>query len=133
MPKYAVNCMINVLGNLEGKNILVLGLSYRANVKESAFSGCFELNKEIKKYGANVEVIDPYFSTKEIEDLGLKSYSAINTDIDGIIVHTNHKEFDSILKMPFPNCKVIIDGRNFLNNIKVINSIPIFSIGSGTN
>jgi nucleotide sugar dehydrogenase len=133
MPKYAVNCMINVLGDLKGKNILVLGLSYRANVKESAFSGCFELNKEIKKYGANIEVIDPYFSTKEIEDLGLKSYSGINTGIDGIIVHTNHMEFTSILKTPFPNCKAIIDGRNFLKNIKVINSIPIFSIGSGTN
>ena len=74
-----------------------------------------------------------FYSTKEIENLGLKSYSGINTDIDGIIVHTNHKEFTSILKTPFPNCKAIIDGRNLLKNIKVNNSIPIFSIGSGTN
>jgi nucleotide sugar dehydrogenase len=132
MPRYAVKRMINVLGDLNGKNILVLGLSYRANVKESAFSGCFELNKELKKCGAKIEVIDPLFSNKELEDFGLKSYSGKNTEVDGIIIHTNHMEFTSILKSPFPNCKAIIDGRNFLKNIQEINSIPIFSIGGGT-
>ena len=133
MPRYAVESMMNILGDLNGKNILVLGLSYRANVKESAFSGCFELNKVLKNYGAKIEVIDPLFSDKEIEDLGLKSYSGKNTEVDGIIIHTNHMEFTSILKKPFPNCKAIIDGRNFLRDIQEINSIPIVRIGGGSN
>ena len=133
MPRYAVESMMNILGDLNGKNILVLGLSYRANVKESAFSGCFELNKVLKYYGAKIEVIDPLFSDKEIEDLGLKSYSGKNTEVDGIIIHTNHMEFTSILKTPFPNCKAIIDGRNFLRDIQEINSIPIVRIGGGSN
>lgn len=131
MPRYAVERLMNVLGDLNGKKILVLGLSYRANVKESAFSGCFKLNDELKNYGAKIEVIDPLFSDKEIEDLGLNSYSGKYTEVDGIIVHTNHTEFLSILKFPFPKCKVILDGRNFLKNIREINSIPIFSIGGG--
>jgi nucleotide sugar dehydrogenase len=116
MPRYAVESMMNILGDLNGKNILVLGLSYRTNVKESAFSGCFELNKELKNYGAKIEVIDPLFSDKEIMDLGLKSYSGKNSEVDGIIIHTNHMEFTSILKTSFPNCKAIIDGRNFLKD-----------------
>ena len=132
MPRYAVDSMRNFLGDLNGKNILVLGLSYRANVKESAFSGCFELNKELKKHGAKTEVTDPFFSDKEIEYLGLNHYSGKNTEVDGIIIHTNHTEFTSILKTPFPNCKVIMDGRNFLKNADAINSIPVFSLGSGT-
>jgi nucleotide sugar dehydrogenase len=132
MPRYAVESMMNILGDLNGKNILVLGLSYRANVKESAFSGCFEVNKELKNYGAKIEVIDPLFSDKEIEDLGLKSYSGKNAEVDGIIIHTNHMEFISILKTPFPNCKAIIDGRNFLKDIQEINSIPIVRIGGGS-
>ena len=73
------------------------------------------------------------FSDKEIEDLGLKSYSGKNTEVDGIIIHTNHMEFTSILKKPFPNCKAIIDGRNFLRDIQEINSIPIVRIGGGSN
>jgi len=133
MPRYAVESMMNILGDLNGKNILVLGLSYRANVKESAFSGCFELNKELKKYGAKIEVIDPLFSDKEIMDSGLMSYSGKNTEVDGIIIHTNHMEFTSILKTSFPNCKAIIDGRNFLKDIREINSIPIVRIGGGDN
>jgi len=133
MPRYAVESMMNILGDLNGKNILVLGLSYRANVKESAFSGCFELNKELKNYGAKIEVIDPLFSDEEIMDSGLKSYSGKNTEVDGIIIHTNHMEFTSILKLPFPNCKAIIDGRNFLKDIQEINSIPIVRIGGGGN
>ena len=133
MPRYAVDRLMNVLGDLNGKKILILGLSYRANVKESAFSGCFELNKILKNYGANIEVIDPLFSNEEIEDLGLKSYSGKNAEIDGIILHTSHKEFTSILKTPFPMCKVIIDGRNFLRNIEKINSIPVVCIGGGNN
>ena len=132
MPRYAVESMMNILGDLNGKNILVLGLSYRANVKESAFSGCFEVNKELKNYGAKIEVIDPLFSDKEIEDLGLKSYSGKNAEVDGIIIHTNHMEFISILKTPFPNCKAIFDGRNFLKDIQEINSIPIVRIGGGS-
>ncbi len=132
MPRYAVERLMSVLGDLNGKKILVLGLSYRANVKESAFSGCFELNKILKNYGANIEVIDPLFSNEEIEDLGLNSYSGKNTQVDGILIHTGHMEFTSILKSPFPNCKAIIDGRNILKNIREINSIPIFSIGGGT-
>ena len=94
---------------------------------------CFELNKTLKKYGANIEVIDPLFSNEEIEDLGLNSYSGKNTEVDGIIIHTNHMEFTSILKTPFPNCKAIIDGRNFLKDIQEINSIPIVRIGGGSN
>lgn len=133
MPRYAVDRLMNVLGDLNGKKILILGLSYRANVKESAFSGCFELNEELKNYGAKIEVIDPLFSDKEIEDLGLNSYSGKYTEVDGIIIHTNHMEFLSILKSPFPKCKVILDGRNFLKNIQDINSIPIIRIGGGNN
>ena len=129
MPKYAIECLKNFLGDLSGMNILVLGLSYRANVKESAFSGCFELRNELVKHKAIVQVIDPYFSTEEIQNLGLNPYAGVNAEVDGIIIHTSHSEFNLFLREPFPNCRIILDGRNYLNNTKEINSIPVRKLG----
>lgn len=113
MPNLVVRQIKKEFGELEKKKILVLGVSYRPNVKESAFSGTFEIVKSFEHEKAEVQVLDPFFSENEILNLGLKPYDGILSSIDVIVIHTAHIEFRKFLNQDLPSGLFIYDGRNF--------------------
>lgn len=119
MPAYAVKQLKFKLDTLRNLTVLVLGVSYRSNVKESAFSGVFDLVREIERNGARALVLDPMYSESEIEFLDLEPYRGKPSEIDAIVLHTNHKVFSDIDFSQFTKCKAIYDGRNFLSNSQV--------------
>ena len=71
MPSQAVRLLERSLGGVAGRTILVLGLAYRANVKESYHSTAILLAKALSAAGARVLVNDPLFSHEEIIAQGL--------------------------------------------------------------
>jgi nucleotide sugar dehydrogenase len=113
MPAFYVSKLEEKIGNLAGKSILVLGVSYREKVKETAFSGAFDVRDSLISHGAKPYFIDPLYSQEELMELGFDSkYN--DAEIDGLILHTRHQEF---LKYDFQRHTrnpEIIDGRNFL-------------------
>lgn len=123
MPAYALEQLKSKLGTLRDQTILVLGLSYRSNVKESAFSGVFDLVREIEKSGARAVVSDPLYSDSEIRQMNLVPYSGEASEIDAVILHTNHKSFSELNWSEFTKCKAIYDGRKFLSNSNVQKSL----------
>src|SRR5205823_348171 len=66
MPGYVVD----LLGEVAGRRVLVLGVTYRGGVKETAFSGALALRDELQARGAT-EVLghDPLLSDAELEAL----------------------------------------------------------------
>jgi nucleotide sugar dehydrogenase len=118
MPSYVVGQIEKEIGNLQGKNVLVLGVSYRPNVKESAFSGVFDLVKELGKLGASTFVTDPMYSNFEITILGLIPYLDNAPEIDAIVLHTGHSAFKQMDYSKFTRCKTLYDGRNFYADSK---------------
>jgi nucleotide sugar dehydrogenase len=54
MPHYAVKQLEHALSSLQDKKIVVLGAAYRNGVKETAFSGVFDLVAELRAAGANL-------------------------------------------------------------------------------
>ncbi len=126
MPKFFVDRLEELIGNFAGKNILVLGLSYREKVKEHAFSGTFDLVLEIEYRGAAAFVADPLYSEEEIIKLGLKvNYD--NSQIDAIVLHTKHDVFKNIDFSEWPRLSAIIDGRAFLDEKKIPDKVKFFS------
>ena len=61
MPAKVVKITEEQYGPLQDARIAVLGLTYRGNVKETAFSGAFPLLKEITERGGTAVIHDPYF------------------------------------------------------------------------
>jgi nucleotide sugar dehydrogenase len=112
MPDYYLKKIRDVSGSLSGLKILILGLAYRPNVKEHAFSGALKLSKLIIHEGGEAFIQDPLYSKSEIEALELKPYCN-EGDIDFAILHTGHKEFEKFDLFSLPKIKAIIDGRNF--------------------
>jgi UDP-N-acetyl-D-mannosaminuronate dehydrogenase len=108
---------------LKNKSVLILGVSYRENVKEASYSGAFLLRDELSKQGAHASFIDPYFTSQELLALGLDPFSGNYSAIDAVILHTAHSTFKTFLDSKFSNCQFVLDGRNFLAKEDVVGQL----------
>ena len=113
MPKYAVELAEKEIGTLKGKAVLVLGVSYRAGVKEHAFSGAFEVNKILKDLEVNAMFFDHQYSNEEMDLLGLDPFNQSQSgEVEVIIIQNDAPQNVRVIENDFPNLKIIIDGRN---------------------
>ena len=128
MPKYAVEQLTQALGTLKDKRIVVLGAAYRNGVKETAFSGVFDLVAELRSAGATALVHDPLYTDDELGHYGFEAFHLGET-ADGAIVQTDHVAYASLQPSDLPGMKAIIDGRNILG-AAVKASIAVTTIGA---
>lgn len=133
MPLYLVNQMSSFLKNHQNKKVLILGASYRANVKEMAFSGVFDLDRELKRLGFEVEVFDTLFSAEEIEAHGLNPMRLHTREFAAVVIQNSSIEFLNMFSKPgdWSGLAAIYDGRNLLAGKSPIQGVPIFGIGIG--
>jgi len=100
MPRHVVKLAsdgIRVCGrSLKRAKVVVLGISYRPNVKETRFSPSLDLIATLKKRGARVVAFDPLFTGSEMESYGLASEPTLRKAVekaDCVIVTVAHDEF----------------------------------------
>jgi nucleotide sugar dehydrogenase len=114
MPRYAVDLLEGVYGELAGARVVVFGIAYRGRVKESAFSGVFPTVGELEARGAEVRVHDPLYRDDEIRELGFEPY-ALGDAADAIIVQTDHPEYALLGADDVPGTRAVVDGRRILD------------------
>lgn len=120
MAKYAVGQMEKYFDSLENKNILILGLSFRENVKETTKSSTLLLADELKQRKAAVYVDDPLYTAEEIAAFHVKPFSMEDREkIDAIILQAFHDQYQDFKFEQFPNCQLVLDGRNALDRKKI--------------
>ena len=129
MPEHAVSLLAKSMGDLKGKKVAVLGISYRGGVKESAFSGVFGTVTALKSRGAEVVVHDPMYSDEEISSLGFTPY-AIGANVDAVILQADHKEYKGLSKKDFPGVQGVVDGRRAMS-AKSFEGVSFRVIGAG--
>ena len=123
MPFHTINLLEDALKEikkpLSGSTILVLGLSYKPDVKDIQISPVEEIVNILKEKGANILTYDPYF--KDLEIFGIKTlddYVQNLENSDGLIIATAHKEFHNIDPMFLKNKMkhpVVIDSKNIID------------------
>jgi len=112
MPATYLNLLSDVLGGLRGKRVVVLGVSYRPNIKETAFSAAFRVVTVLKQEGALVTVHDPLFSDDELRDLGFESVPLQEAAAaDAVIVQAFHRQYQDLDWKLFRCLRAVIDGR----------------------
>jgi nucleotide sugar dehydrogenase len=130
MPYLAIERISKEFGSLKNQKILILGASYRAKVKETAFSGVYDLIKGVEQEGGYPVVIDTLFSNDELIGLGI---TPSGESFDGVTVaiiqneDPSHKILLSNLSL-FPNLELIFDGRNLFNNEANVGSVRVITI-----
>ena len=101
MPDHVINLTLDAFNecktNIENSNILILGVSYKPNVKDIQLTPAQEIIKKLQEKGANVHIYDPYFISNEI--FGIHTESNIENviqNVDACILVTGHDEFKKL-------------------------------------
>ena len=123
MPAYAVD----LLGDVDGKTALILGVAYRGGVKEAAFSGAFGLREELTRRGARVLAADPLYDAAELAALGFSAWAGEPVDV--AVLQADHAEYAELDAAALPRVAVILDGRGTLDPSR-FPGIPVKRIGS---
>jgi UDP-N-acetyl-D-mannosaminuronic acid dehydrogenase len=93
--------------------VLVLGATYRGGVKETAYSGVFDLVRGLEAGGASAVVADPMYSDEELTRLGLTPWDG--GPIDAAIVQADHAEYRDLEPADVPGAVLVFDGRGILD------------------
>ncbi|CAN5523576.1 nucleotide sugar dehydrogenase [soil metagenome] len=130
MPHYAVSLLQQHHGSLSGQRVAVLGASYRGGVKETAFSGVFDVVDQLKNAGAIPVVNDPMYTAEELGALGLDNYE-FGEPVDAVIVQANHEEYTRVGAQHVPGARTVVDGRG-VTSAELREAIPTYVIGAAS-
>jgi UDP-N-acetyl-D-mannosaminuronic acid dehydrogenase len=81
---------------LRRAKIAILGVSYRPNVKEPRGSKTIELVRKLRAKGATVRVYDPFYTKKELMELGYPAQTTLTKTVEGcdcLIIAIGHDRF----------------------------------------
>ena len=104
--------------SLENSEILILGVSYKPNVKDIQLSPAEHVIKKLQDLGANIHIYDPYFPSSNV--FGITSENNIEdiiSKVDAAIIVTGHDEFKELKVEMFTKMKhpIVIDTRGVVD------------------
>jgi len=124
-PSRAVELAESVLGNLKGKRIAILGLSFKPETDDVRFTRALPIIELLTRKGAVSVAYDPkainnfkeYTKDKKLNIKYAKSVIEALKDADGVIIQNEWSEFKNLTAKDFNGMKtkVVIDGRRILD------------------
>lgn len=125
MPRYVVQKTMEALNadrkSVNGAKVLVLGLSYKADIDDDRESPTYEILEHLEDLGAEVAYCDPYFSKARPgrkHAIELESVACTAEEFaryDAVIISTAHSQFfDQELYRATP---IVIDTRNIVADV----------------
>lgn len=134
MSDYAASRLAGELGSLAGQTVLIMGVAYRGDVRETAFTSARLLQQALLARDAIVLAEDPLFSEQELEALG---YTPLRPEqrakVRAIIVQSAHRAYRSYDFSQFVGCQVVLDGRHCLQRDQVeAAGMRYLAIGDGS-
>jgi nucleotide sugar dehydrogenase len=113
MAAFTIDMIEDRIGSLDGQPVLVLGIAYRGDVKEDAFSSAFRLRDELLAAGARVFGHDPYFDADHLRGLGFEPYELGSGEpIRVAVLQAAHDEYRDLDPARLPGLELFVDGRN---------------------
>ena len=109
MPSYAVD----LLGDIAGQTVLILGVAYRGGVKEAAFSGAFGLREELVRRGARPVAADPLYDAGELAALGFDAWTG--EPVEAAVLQADHAGYAALTPADLPGVRTVVDGRGVLD------------------
>ena len=123
MPGYVVGKIADVLNDagkpLKGSAILILGVTYKADVSDTRESPALDLIHLLVEKGANVSYHDPYAACIEVAEskmMGIPLDEAALRRADCVVVSTDHSSYD--WQWVADNSSLIFDTRNVTRALK---------------
>lgn len=103
MGKYVVSQLVKRMLKkriqVEGANVLVMGLTFKENCPDLRNTKIVDIVSELKEYNINVDVMDPWCSDREAKDeygIVLSNSGDKSAFYDGILLAVGHDEFKQL-------------------------------------
>ena len=103
--------------SIDNSKILILGVSYKPNVKDIQLTPAEEIIKKLQNLGSKIYIYDPYYSSKEVFGITVEdNIDDIISSVDAAIIVTAHDEFKKIPISLFKkiNKSILIDTRGII-------------------
>src|SRR5216684_3990056 len=90
--------MIRKRIHIKGSRILMLGLTFKENCPDMRNSKVVDVIRELEKYGARVEVHDPWANAKDaLHEYGLRPIvKPASGRYDAVVIAVAHREFQEL-------------------------------------
>ena len=139
MPDHVINLTLDGFKkcnkSIKDSNILILGISYKPDVKDVQLSPAEIVVNKLKDLGAKIRIYDPYYKNSEVFGINVESnMEDIIPKVDASIIVTGHKEFQEINPLIFTkmNTPILIDSRGVIDTSSIKDANLVFrGIGRG--
>jgi nucleotide sugar dehydrogenase len=139
MPEYVVNLTLDGFKiskkPIKDSSILILGISYKPDVKDIQLSPAEIIINKLKTLGAKIKIYDPYFKGSQVFGINVEqNIDDILSKVDAAIIVTAHKEFQEIDPKIFSKMKtpILIDSRGIIDPVSAKNAGLVFrGLGRG--
>lgn len=131
MPFYVVKRVGEVLNEQErsvkGSRILILGISYKADIDDSRESPAFPIIEQLVEAGAQVSFADPFFEgmpEKRDYDLDVPQVELTEETLgsqDLVVIITNHERFD--IEWIVEHAKAVVDTRGATRHLGPLDNV----------
>ena len=113
MGIFVANKLIKLLikkgHKIEGSKVLILGITFKENCPDIRNSRVIDVYQELKEFGVEVEVHDPWASKHEVkEEYSITLLDSLTEKYDGILLAVSHDEFKSLNLENFKNKNAVI-------------------------
>ena len=116
MGRFAVDRAEDLIGSLDGQAVLLLGVAYRDDVREDAFSSAFRLRDELRAAGARLFAHDPYFDDDHLRTLGFEPWSFDSGEpVRVAVLQAGHAAYREMEPTAISGLELVVDGRNVLD------------------
>jgi UDP-N-acetyl-D-glucosamine/UDP-N-acetyl-D-galactosamine dehydrogenase len=127
MSKYiadqTIKEMIKSGKTIKGSNVLMLGVTFKENCPDMRNTKVIDIIEELKDFGANVDVYDPWVDHVEEGDWYkhgiIKDPMESDKKYDAIVVAVGHKQFKAYSESDYGRlsngCKIVMDIKNIVD------------------
>ena len=122
MPDHVINLILDGFKkcnkSIKGCKVLILGISYKPDVKDIQLSPAEIIINKLKILGARIKIYDPYYKGNQVFGIIVeRNIEDILSEVDASIIVTAHKEFQEIDLKIFTKMKtpILIDSRGIID------------------
>ena len=139
MPEHVLKLTLDAFKDckksIEKSKILIMGISYKPDVKDIQLTPAEVIIKKLQKLGVMIHIYDPYFISDDV--FGIKTEQNLENiicNVDAAIIVTGHQEFKNLDISIFNKMKspILIDTRGIIDPSSAKNNDLIFrGLGRG--
>jgi len=122
MPDHVINLILDGFKkcnkSIKGCKVLILGISYKPDVKDIQLSPAKIIINKLMALGARIKIYDPYYKDSQMFGINVEqNIENVLPKVDASIIITAHKEFQEINPKIFTKMKtpILIDSRGVVD------------------